>query len=123
MKRQAKKAYNNSPENTEVLPMEKIIDYLKGISEEKGFEFFIYEDKKEVWITGNNHGTKFDLLVRPIKNRYIKIIYETPSERIPVLIESEDRAIKRIEKFFTKKEKAELPEAYDIIEEKLNVEM
>jgi hypothetical protein len=103
--------------------MEKLIDYLKNISEEKGFEFFIYEDKKEVWITGNNHGTKFDLLVRPIKNRYIKIIYETPSERIPVLLESEDRAIQKIEKFFTKKEKAELNETYDIIEEKLNVEM
>ncbi len=103
--------------------MERLIEFLKELSQEKGFEFFIYEDKKEVWITGNNHGTKFDLLVRPIKSRYIKIIYETPSERIPVLFESEERAIKRIEKFFVKKEKVEIPEAYSIIEEKLNVEM
>ncbi|NPA54126.1 MAG: hypothetical protein GXO21_05595 [Aquificae bacterium] len=103
--------------------MKKLISFLKDFSSEKGFDFFIYEDKKEVWITGNNHGIKFDLLVRPIKNRYIKIIYETPSERIPVLFDNEEKAIKRIEKFFIKKEKAEIPEAYSIIEEKLNVEM
>ncbi len=103
--------------------MDKLLEFLKTFSEEKDFEFFLYEEKNEVWITGSNHGTKFDLLVRPIKNRYIKVIYETPAERIPILFEDEERAIKRIEKFFVKKEKVENPETYSIIEEKLNIEM
>ncbi len=103
--------------------MEKILEFLKNLSQENNFDFFLYEEKKEVWISGNNHGTRFDLLVRPVKNRYIKVIYETPSERIPVLFENEDKAIKRIEKFFIKREKVENPETYSVIEEKLNVEM
>ncbi len=103
--------------------MENLISFLKEISQEKGFDFFIYEEKKEVWISGVNFGEKFDLLVRPIKNRYIKVIYETPSERIPILFEKEEAAIKRIEKFFKEKVKVENPREIDIIEEKLNVEM
>ncbi len=103
--------------------MKRLIEFLKEISRERGFEIFFYEEKKELWITGDNHGTKFDLLVRPIKNRYIKVLYETPSERIPILFEDEEKAINRIKKLFVKKEKVENSESYSIIEEKLNIEM
>ncbi len=103
--------------------MEKLLEFLKELSEEKNFEFFLYEEKKEVWITGNNYGIKFDLLVRPIKNRYIKVIYETPAERIPILFEDEEKAIRKIEKLFVEKEKVENPKTYSIVEEKLNIEM
>ncbi len=103
--------------------MENLINFLKELSQERNFEIFIYEEKKEVWMTGSNFGEKFDLVVRPIRNRYIKAVYETPAERIPVLFEDEEKAIKRIKKFFVEKEKVERSREIDIVEEKLNVEM
>lgn len=77
--------------------MEKIIEFLKEISEEKNFYFFLNDETKEVWVSGYNNGVKFDLLVRPIKKVYIKVIYETPYKRVPILFLEEEKALKRLQ--------------------------
>lgn len=80
--------------------MDKIISYLKDLSNEKGFYFFLNEDTKEIWISGVNNNVRFDLLVRPIKKRYIKVIYDTPFKRVPILFLDEESTLKKLKKIF-----------------------
>jgi hypothetical protein len=92
--------------------MKKIPDYLKDISHKEGFSYFYHDETKEVWVSGHNKGTKFDLLVRPIKRRYIKVIYETPDERKVILFLSEKDALNRLKKLFSSEESLEIGKSY-----------
>ena len=80
--------------------MEKIIDFLRNLSEKEEFYFYLNEETKEVWVSGYNNNVKFDLLVRPIKKIYIKVIYETPFRRIPILFLDEEKALRRLQTIF-----------------------
>ncbi|WP_456401444.1 hypothetical protein [Persephonella sp.] len=88
--------------------MKKIPDFLKEISERENFSYFFHEDSKEVWISGHHKGKRFDLLVRPVKKRYIKVNYETPDERRIILFLSEKDALNRLKKMFSKEETVEI---------------
>ena len=87
--------------------MEKIIDFLRNLSEEKDFYFYLNEETKEIWVSGYNNSVKFDLLVRPIKKVYIKVIYETPFRRVPILFLDEEKALKRLQTIFKSLENKE----------------
>ena len=80
--------------------MDKITSYLKNLSKERGFYFFLNEETKEIWISGINNNVRFDLLVRPIKKRYIKVIYDTPFKRVPILFLDEDSTLKKLDRIF-----------------------
>lgn len=80
--------------------MEKIIKFLENLSKENEFYFYRNEDTDEVWVSGYNNYIKFDLLVRPIKKTYIKVIYETPFKRVPILFLDEEQALKRLKTIF-----------------------
>jgi len=81
--------------------MKKVIDFLKTLSAEKNFQFYMDNDTKEIWISGYNNSVKFDLTVRPIKNIYIKVVYETPFKRVPILFLDEEQTLKRLQSIFT----------------------
>ncbi|SNZ06699.1 hypothetical protein SAMN06265182_0767 [Persephonella hydrogeniphila] len=84
--------------------MEKITKFLKKISEENSYHFFIYEKTGEIWISGYRNSTKFDLVLKPIKKHQIKLIYETPDERKVALFLNKTDAYKRLKKIFSQEE-------------------
>ena len=86
--------------------MEKITKFLKNISEEKGFDFFMCEKKGEIWVTGYKERVKFDLFVKPVKRHQILIIYEKPDERKVALFSNKIEAHKRLKKIFSKEKEA-----------------
>ncbi|WP_457621229.1 hypothetical protein [Persephonella sp.] len=87
--------------------MKKISEYLNEISQREGYSYFYHDETREIWISGHNRGVRFDLLVRPIKRRYIKVIYETPDERKVILFLSEKDALNRLKKIFSSEETVE----------------
>ncbi|WP_457625229.1 hypothetical protein [Persephonella sp.] len=91
--------------------MEKISKFLKKISEENGYHFFVYEKTGEIWISGYKNSTKFDLVVKPFQKHQVKLIYETPDERRVALFLNKVDAYKRLKKIFTQEEPQNSEEA------------
>ncbi|WP_457641562.1 hypothetical protein [Persephonella sp.] len=87
--------------------MKKIPQFLRDIAGKEEFTYFFHEETGEVWISGHNKGIRFDLLVRPIKKRYVKVVYETPDERKSALFLSEKDALNRLKKIFSSEETLE----------------
>ncbi len=87
--------------------MRKVLEALEKICVEKGLNCFFLENPLEVWITGYQNDKKFDLFVRKFPDGYIKIVYELPEERKPMLFheKEEDRVIERIYMLLEEKEK------------------
>ncbi len=80
--------------------MKRIHDFLKKISEEKGYDFFIYEKTHEIWVSGYKDGVKFDLVVKPVRKYQVKVIYEKPDERRVALFNNKNDAYNRLKKIF-----------------------
>ncbi|WP_457640158.1 hypothetical protein [Persephonella sp.] len=81
--------------------MEKISKFLKKLSEENGFDYFSYEKTGEIWVSGYMNGTKFDLVVKPVKKHQVKVIFETPDERRVALFLNKIDAYRKIKKIMS----------------------
>ncbi|MDQ7055394.1 MAG: hypothetical protein Q9M89_02405 [Persephonella sp.] len=82
--------------------MEKITKFLKKVSEENGYDIFIYDKKSEIWVSGYKDGTKFDLVVKPFRKHQTLIIFEKPEERKVALFSNKIDAYRRLKKLFSK---------------------
>jgi len=90
--------------------MESIVYFLRELSKERDYHFFYDEGIKHLWVSGRFNGKHFDLVVFPIKKRYIKVVYETADRRLPILFLNEQDALKRIKKIFSATEEAKTKE-------------
>ncbi|WP_200674975.1 hypothetical protein [Persephonella atlantica] len=81
--------------------MEKITKFLKKVSEENGYEIFIYDKNREIWVSGYIDGTKFDLVVKPFRKHQVFIIFEKPEERRVALFSNKIDAYRRLKKIFS----------------------
>ncbi len=87
--------------------MKKVLEALEKICVERGLNCFFLENPQEVWITGYKNEKKFDLFVRKFPDGYIKIVFEVPEERKPMLFheEDEEKVIDRIHLLLEEEEK------------------
>ncbi len=81
--------------------MEKISKFLKKVSEENGYDIFIYDKNREIWVSGYIGGTKFDLVVKPFRKHQVFVIFEKPEERRVALFSNKIDAYKKLKKIFS----------------------
>ncbi len=76
--------------------MREIFETVKKLCDEKEFSCFFLDRPEEIWISGYLSGKKFDIFVRKLPDGYIKLVFEIPEERKPMLFRDEKDVIKRL---------------------------
>ncbi len=80
--------------------MENILNLLKEISHEFGFELFFHEETNEAWMSGYKDKVKFDLYVRPQRDGTYKMVFEIPFDKKVCLFLQEEGTVNRIKDIF-----------------------
>ena len=89
--------------------MKKIIETVEKLCNEKGYSYLLLENPQEIWISGYKNDKKFDVFIRKFPEGYIKLVYEIPEERKPMLFkDSEEEPI--IERLLSLLEEEEMLE-------------
>jgi len=95
--------------------MKSIFEVAEKLCKERGFNCFFLKKPSEVWISGYIFDKKFDIFIRELPDGNIKLIFEVPEERKPILFKDEESVIKRL--YLLVEEKEETKE--EITEEQI----
>ncbi len=97
--------------------MKKIIETVEKLCNEKGYSYLLLENPQEIWISGYKNDKKFDVFIRKFPEGYIKLVYEVPEERKPMLFKDseEEQIIERLLSLFEEEAMLEKEETQEHI--------
>ncbi|NPA51598.1 MAG: hypothetical protein GXO22_01755 [Aquificae bacterium] len=92
--------------------MKKVLQTLEQLCKERNLNCFYLESPEELWISGYQNNKKFDLFVRRFPDGYIKLVFEVPEERKPILFheKEEDKIIQKVYLLLEEKKESEKEE-------------